>query len=121
MTTTALTASTTTGFLFALAGKVARRVVEARQAYRHRRAIATLAGFDDRMLQDIGLTRGDLRDAAAEPLWRDPTAVLVMRSRERRRGAIFSWGGRVEAPPIVPAVDLDEWSSTLFPARSRYY
>ena len=33
--------------------------------------------FNDRMLSDIGLTRGDVADAYAEPLWRDPTALLA--------------------------------------------
>ena len=43
-----------------------------------------LAGMDDRMLADIGLTRSDLRDAYAEPLWRDPTDVLAGRARDKR-------------------------------------
>ena len=36
------------------------------------------------MLADIGLTRGDLRDAFAEPPWRDPSDVLARRAAERR-------------------------------------
>jgi len=51
---------------------------------RNRRDAMRLADLDDRMLADIGLTRCDLRDAYAEPLWRDPTDVLVRRSVERR-------------------------------------
>ena len=43
-----------------------------------------LPGLDDRMLADIGLTRGDVRDAYSEPVWRDPTAILVSRAQERR-------------------------------------
>ncbi|WP_244616487.1 MULTISPECIES: DUF1127 domain-containing protein [Xanthobacteraceae] len=54
------------------------------RAVGRRRHLAQLGGFDDRMLRDIGLTRGDLRDASAGPLWQDPTAVLVVRSVERR-------------------------------------
>jgi hypothetical protein len=38
-----------------------------------------LANFDDRMLKDIGLNRSDLRNAAAEPVYRDPTAILAGR------------------------------------------
>ena len=45
-----------------------------------------LAELDDRMLADIGLTRSDLRDAYAEPLWHDPTDVLARRAAERRFG-----------------------------------
>jgi uncharacterized protein YjiS (DUF1127 family) len=50
-------------------------------AIKHRRELAHLADFDDRMLADIGLTRTDLRDAHSEPLWRDPTSMLSRRAR----------------------------------------
>jgi uncharacterized protein YjiS (DUF1127 family) len=53
-------------------------------SFEHRRNAALLARLDDRMLADIGLTRGDLRDALSEPPWRDPTALLVIRAGERR-------------------------------------
>ena len=49
------------------------------QAMKNRRDAATLAGMDERMLRDIGLTRSDLRDAYSEPLWRDPTDILAAR------------------------------------------
>ncbi len=55
------------------------------QALKNRRDAAILAGMDERMLRDIGLTRGDLRDAYAEPLWRDPTDILASRVQDRRR------------------------------------
>jgi uncharacterized protein YjiS (DUF1127 family) len=102
----------------------ALRLADVVRAYRHRRDMHVLASFDDRMLRDIGLTRGDLRDATAEPVWRDPTAVLVTRARERRtyRRRLWTHTGTsdsVEAPPTVPAID--ELSSRLMPARSRYY
>lgn len=51
---------------------------------RHRRDIEVLAGFDDRMLSDIGLNRSDVRFALAEPFWRDPGSVLTARAGERR-------------------------------------
>lgn len=54
------------------------------KAVARRRHLSQLGGFDDRMLRDIGLTRGDLLDASSGPLWQDPTAVLVVRSVERR-------------------------------------
>ncbi|WP_371344872.1 DUF1127 domain-containing protein [Ancylobacter sp. IITR112] len=54
------------------------------RAVARRRHIAQLGAFDDRMLRDIGLTRGDLLDASSGPLWHDPTALLVVRSVERR-------------------------------------
>jgi uncharacterized protein YjiS (DUF1127 family) len=65
-------------------------------AYMHRRDAAVLASFDDRMLADIGLTRSDLRAAFSEPLWRDPTVLLVNRVRRPARAVL--------APSIVPAV-----------------
>ncbi len=76
-------------------------------AWRHRRDATTLAGFDDRMLADIGLTRCDLNDALSEPLWRDPTIVLARRYRERRkvRRAVAAEVVRRESPALVPGAD----------------
>ena len=96
------------------------------RGFRHRGDMAMLARLDDRMLADVGLTRGDVRDAAAEPLWRDPTAVLVKRSRERRRAWSYVPVGEdwLKSPPTVPAMPVsarEDWSSRQFPARSRYY
>lgn len=73
------------------------------RALKNRRNARMLAGMDDRMLADIGLTRSDLRDAYAEPLWRDPTDVLAGRAREKRCNrpndvAAF----HLHAPGIVP-------------------
>jgi hypothetical protein len=60
------------------------------------------------MLADIGLTRGDVRDAYSEPVWRDPTAILVSRAHERRihrrRTTIGSSSKVFDAPSIVPIV-----------------
>ncbi len=75
---------------------------------KHRRDARMLAGMDDRMLGDIGLTRSDLRDAYAQPLWRDPTDVLAGRARDKRlnrRGRVDVLTGEVlpvEAPSIAP-------------------
>ena len=91
----------------AIAGIVVARGRQLAQMVKNRRDAVILAGLDDRMLSDIGLSRGDVRDAFSEPVWRDPTAVLVSRAQERRvnrRGAKI---GLVEksfdAPSIVPA------------------
>ena len=53
---------------------------------KHRRDAGRLAGLDDRMLADIGITRSDLRDAYSAPLWQDPTDTLAKRASERRLG-----------------------------------
>ena len=58
-------------------------------AWRHRNDMAVLASLDDRTLADMGLTRADVRDAVAQPLWRDPTAVLA-RSPPRAQRARLS-------------------------------
>ena len=63
---------------------------------KNRRNARMLAGMDDRMLADIGLTRSDLRDAYAQPLWRDPTDVLAGRARDKR----INRRGRIDAVPV---------------------
>lgn len=85
----------------------AKRVRHVCEILRNRREAAVLASFNDRMLADIGLTRSDLRDAFAEPPWRDPTAVLATRAQERRSArprSAWLWPepGSVIAPSIVP-------------------
>ena len=55
-------------------------------ALRHRRAIRSLAELDERALKDIGLVASDVHGALAEPFYRDPSTVLLLRSVERRAG-----------------------------------
>jgi uncharacterized protein YjiS (DUF1127 family) len=76
-------------------------------AWRHRHDAVALASFDDRMLADIGLTRADLNDALAEPLWRDPTSVLARRQGERRRARRAAVAAVVKqaSPSLVPGPD----------------
>lgn len=87
-----------------LAG-IGSRLGQIARGWKNRRAAATLAGFDDRMLADIGLGRADLNDALSEPVWRDPTAILATRAHERRahrRRVIDFDGNLMTAPPLVP-------------------
>ncbi len=76
---------------------------------KNRRNARQMAGMDDRMLADIGLTRSDLRDAYAQPLWRDPTDVLAGRARDKRdqspRPCVD--GLPINAPSIAPDTPLD--------------
>jgi uncharacterized protein YjiS (DUF1127 family) len=55
-----------------------------RQVWQHRRDTEFLAGLDDHMLADIGLSRADVQDALAVSRWHDPTALLIDRRCERR-------------------------------------
>src|SRR5947207_1088841 len=91
----------------AIAGIVVARARQLSQMIKNRRDAVILAGLDDRMLSDIGLTRGDVRDAFSEPVWRDPTAVLVSRAHERRvnrRRTVLGLSEKVfAAPSIVPS------------------
>jgi uncharacterized protein YjiS (DUF1127 family) len=41
------------------------------RALRQRRELRRLAEFDDRMLRDVGVTRGDVERALASPFWCD--------------------------------------------------
>jgi uncharacterized protein YjiS (DUF1127 family) len=68
-----------------LASHLAEAAMAVVRAYRHRLDATALTGVDDQALADIGLTRSDLRDAFAEPLWRDPTRLLHDRAGARRK------------------------------------
>ena len=59
---------------------------ELAKARRHRREASVLAGVDQRMLADIGITRSDVRDAFSEPFWDDPTALLRERAPSQPNG-----------------------------------
>jgi uncharacterized protein YjiS (DUF1127 family) len=82
------------------AAVVMHRFRQVAVALKHRHDAAILARFDDRMLADIGLTRRDVREAFSEPLWRDPTDLLVNRVARRRPVRV----NMRAAPSIVPDV-----------------
>jgi uncharacterized protein YjiS (DUF1127 family) len=87
MTTTAMTQTTTRSRgadLSRLPARVIGLIGRLYRAYHHRSAIAVLGDVSDHMLADIGLTRADLRDAFAEPAWRDPTCLMSARARRAR-------------------------------------
>ena len=56
------------------------RISNVLRAFKHRREATALSDLDDRMLADVGITRGDLRAAMIQPLWNDPTSVLACRA-----------------------------------------
>jgi len=88
--------------LFALARQLAN-------IFRHRREAKILTGLDAHMLADIGLNRADLRDAFAEPLWRDPTRLLEARAGERRTRKRRCEQG---AARLMPARQMTEYPPT---------
>ena len=106
--------------LWALAGRARRGLKQFAEKVRNRHDAMRLAELDDRMLSDIGLSRSDLHDAFAEPLWRDPTDVLARRAGERksarRRSAQRPLPRLPLAPPIVPSLAAGETRRTS-PAR----
>jgi uncharacterized protein YjiS (DUF1127 family) len=87
------------GAIHAATAFVAQFALRLAKAFRHRRDLEALASFDDRLLADIGLTRGDLRFALSEPFWRDPALVLTNRAGERRA----KQSRAMSMPSIVPA------------------
>lgn len=52
--------------------------------WKARRAVSQLAGFDDYMLADIGISRADVDWAIKLPLTTDATGALESRSRLRQ-------------------------------------
>jgi uncharacterized protein YjiS (DUF1127 family) len=85
-----LTFSSTPGFaarLVAVVGAMVKPVVQWRNAMRNRREVALLMDADSAVLRDLGLTRIDVHAAMSEPLWRDPSARLLVWSVERRAAA----------------------------------
>jgi uncharacterized protein YjiS (DUF1127 family) len=81
------------------ARRVASAIGRLNRIAQHRRRAAVLAQMDKRMLADMGLTRADLRDAFAQPLWKDPTAHLRARALERR---LAHHGASLGFPPETP-------------------
>ena len=80
-----------------------RAVRESVRTFKHRREIKALTELDDRLLKDIGLTRGDVAGALSVPLLSNPSAVLV-RSVERRSRSRRGRSSATADPPMVPVV-----------------
>jgi uncharacterized protein YjiS (DUF1127 family) len=63
---------------------LARNLAERRRNAVRRRTVKRLLDLDDRILHDIGVTRGEARHAAGQPLTVDPLAELYRTSLSRR-------------------------------------
>jgi uncharacterized protein YjiS (DUF1127 family) len=86
-----------TAFAITAAVRARRSLKRMLDRVKNRRDTMRLAALDDRMLADIGLDRGDHRDAFAELPWRDPSDVLVRRAAERRASRRLTDGGGVSS------------------------
>ncbi len=85
-------------------GGLLREVARIAKALEHRREVRHLAELDERTLKDIGLSRSEVDGALAEPLYRDPSLVLV-RSVERRM-RLRAVSPETKRPrPVVPLVN----------------
>ena len=63
---------------------VARGASRIVRAYLNRRVAMGMMEFDERMLKDIGITRGDVHASIVSPSGGDPTARLRILAVERR-------------------------------------
>lgn len=69
--------------------KVGKTVLAALRAWMRRRELmAAVAGMDEHMLRDIGVTGQDISAALSVPLWEDPTAHLAQLAAERKAAAL---------------------------------
>ncbi|WP_269583679.1 DUF1127 domain-containing protein [Roseibium sp. Sym1] len=83
---------------FALLGQM---IARAWRVFNNRRQFAELKHWSDEQLEDIGLTRSDVRRALAGPFYTDPTSVVSAASMQR------TWQG-VRAANAAPDVRLVE-------------
>lgn len=74
--------TTASGFGEAGHGSFLARVI---RNWQTRRAVGRLETYDDYMLRDIGVTRGDVRWAAGLPLTVNSALALEERSLQRRK------------------------------------
>lgn len=68
----------------ALLSLIVRMLAEGIRMVGHRGDVRRLLEMDDRGLKDIGLTRNDVLGALAQPLSKDPSKILLVRSVANR-------------------------------------
>lgn len=97
--------SSGSAFLGRVAAFTVAPVIRFARALRNRSEVRKLADFDDHMLRDIGLTRGDLDGALGEPLHFDPSVLLVQSFEHRHRSQPLVETSRARRPqvPLVQA------------------
>jgi uncharacterized protein YjiS (DUF1127 family) len=98
-------ASTTRPSLLAGAARaVFDPIARLARAISDRQDVKRLMELDDRALKDIGLTRSDVDGALAEPLFRNPSAVLVRSVERRSRADAGVVPAKRPTRPVVPLV-----------------
>ena len=92
--------------LFAAGRSVLALVKIVAQRVNNRRAVVKLLEWDDRALQDIGLTRADVRLSLALPYSEDPSTRLMFWALERRSARLMRHrdSGEAAAPPQLRLV-----------------
>ena len=95
-------ARATGGGIRAAATRVAPAYRKYRRWQRRQAAIRELSGLSDRILQDVGLTRGDIRTVVDDMLDRKPETRGAFR--------VFTATRRDEAPATHPSGDKREGS-----------
>ncbi|ODN71691.1 DUF1127 domain-containing protein [Methylobrevis pamukkalensis] len=93
--------------LLSLTGRVVAGLRSAYLAWEDRRAVARLQAFDDAMLADIGLTRGDVYGALSLAVTERPSGHLASLAAERRAGS------RAQAREIRAALRSDDATVTV--------
>jgi len=79
-------------------------IVDLARALRDRQEIKRLIELDDRALKDIGLSRSQVDGALAEPLFRNPSTVLLLSVERRSRAEPAEIPRVTSARPVVPLV-----------------
>jgi uncharacterized protein YjiS (DUF1127 family) len=82
-------------------GALFRQISHVLTVLEHRREVRHLAELDERILKDIGLSRSDVESALLEPVFRNPS-VLLVRSVERRNRVQAMPSERRTVRPTVP-------------------
>jgi uncharacterized protein YjiS (DUF1127 family) len=102
--------------LLGLRAVVATWVVGVWRTAQNRRSVAKLLEWDERMLRDIGLTRGDVCSVMALPAKQDPSYRLSELSGERR--AALRADARERAALVRPTRDRAGRGRGALPSKS---
>jgi uncharacterized protein YjiS (DUF1127 family) len=86
-------------------GGLFRQIARLLMAVEHRREVRHVAELDDRILKDIGLSRRDVESALLEPMFRDPSVLLVQSAERRDRIPATPSGRKTVRPTVSVAPD----------------